>query len=205
MTAKRSAPNVDVRDLPTTVFGSRDTAWWGTVGFMVIEGTTLFICAASYLYLWSGLPVWPPEHSPRPSLLWPTVNVILFLLSNIPMIAFKRAAERLDLEALRRWAVVASVMSVLFVGMRWLDLAALNVRWDTNAYGSISWITAGFHTTLIIANAIETPVYTALIFSDRMTERHFSDGSDSAFYWMFMTIVWVPLYAIVYLGPYLLR
>jgi cytochrome c oxidase subunit III len=205
MIARRRAPDVDVRDLPATVFGPRDTAWWATVGFITIEATTLFICAASYFYLWSGAPVWPPEHSPRPSLLWPTVNVILLLLSNIPMAAFKRAAERLDLESLKRWAVVASVISVLLVGLRWVDLAALNVRWDTNAYGSITWMTAGFHTTLILANAIETPVYTALIFSDRQTERHFSDGSDTAFYWMFMTVVWVPLYAIIYLGPYLLR
>ena len=35
----RAATLVDVSRLPTTVFGHRSHMWWGTLGFMLIEGT----------------------------------------------------------------------------------------------------------------------------------------------------------------------
>src|ERR687896_613093 len=59
----------DVRSLPRTVFGHRALMWWGTLGFIVIEGTTLFICAVTYFYLRRNFSTWPPEHLYRPALL----------------------------------------------------------------------------------------------------------------------------------------
>jgi hypothetical protein len=35
----------------------------------------------------------------------------------------------------------------------------------------------------------------------RPTERHFTDASDLAVYWLYMTLVWVPLYAMLYWAP----
>src|SRR3954468_17537915 len=40
----------DVSERPTVVFGSRSLMWWATLGFMVIEGWTLALLVASYLY-----------------------------------------------------------------------------------------------------------------------------------------------------------
>jgi heme/copper-type cytochrome/quinol oxidase subunit 3 len=200
--AQRGA--VDVRQLPTTVFGHRDPLWWGTMGFIVIEGTTLLIAVASYFYLWRNTGTWPPEHTLRPSLLWPTISAAVLLLSNIPMYLLNRAAHRLDVPAVKRWLLVATLLSLVFLFLRWQDFLALNVRWDANAYGSIAWFTVGLHATLLAATAGETAVFTALYYSDRRTERHFGDATDLVVYWYFMTGVWVPLYGTVYLGPYLI-
>ena len=105
---------VNVAALPTTVFGPRALLWWGTLSFMVIEGTTLFICVAAYLYLWRNFPTWPPEHTPRPSLLWPTIGLAVLLVSNIPLLLADKAARRLDVAALRRWMLVALVFAFAF-------------------------------------------------------------------------------------------
>ena len=193
--------SVDVRHLPTTVFGPRDTAWWATAGFMAIEGTTLFVCAASYLYLRGNAVTWPPEHTPLPSLFWPTVHMAVMLLSILPLMVLKRAATRMDLEATRRWIIVACVLALLFLPLRYADFEALNVRWDTNAYGSAAWLTTGFHATLLFANAIETIVFAVLMFGDRRTERHFSDVADMANYWYFMVLLWLPLWVLVFVWP----
>lgn len=204
MTPARAAGPVgaiDASRLPTAAFGPRDMMWWGTVGFIVIEGTTLFICAASYLYLRLNFPTWPPEHTPRPSLLWPTVQAALMLASTVPNTLVLRAAHRLDLGALRRWMVVCSALILVFVVLRWQEFASLNVRWDTNAYGSVAWATLGFHGTILLLQAVETVIFTAFLFGDRVEERHFSDASDSAFYWYFLTGSWIVLYVLVFLGP----
>jgi cytochrome c oxidase subunit III len=195
--------SVNVAALPTTVFGPRALLWWGTLSFMVIEGTTLFICVAAYLYLWRNFPTWPPEHMPRPSLLWPTIGLAVLLGSNIPLLLADKAARRLDVAALRQWMLVALVLALVFLFLRWQDLKALNCRWDSNAYGSIAWITVGVHASLLIFNAFETLVFVAILFSNRFEERYFSDANESCFYWYFMTLTWVPLYITVYLTPYL--
>jgi heme/copper-type cytochrome/quinol oxidase subunit 3 len=149
--------------------------------------------------------VWPPEHTPLPSMFWPTIGALFLVASNLAMMVLKRAARRADLAQVRRWLIVASVLSVIFVGLRWLDFQSLNVRWDTNAYASAAWMVAGFHATLVLTNAVETVVFAWIMFSDKRTERHFSDVYDSCDYWIFLTWSWVPLYATVFLGPNWLR
>jgi len=192
---------VDVSRLPTTVFGPRSHMWWGTLGFMVIEGTTLFACLASYFYLRLNFTTWPPEHTLQPALFWPTLHVGLMLLSVVPVALADRAAHRAELGPLRRWFVVASVFAVAFLFLRWQDFLALNVRWDANAYGSIAWATTGLHGTILLLQVIETVVFTGFLFSDSFEEKHFSDASDSAFYWYFFVGSWIPLYVMLYLSP----
>jgi cytochrome c oxidase subunit III len=197
-----SAPaTIDVSHLPTTTFGSRAIEWWGTLAFLVIEGLTLFICAVAYLYLARNESTWPPEHTLRPDLFWPTVHVVLLAGSNAFAIRADRSARRLDLSRLRRWLLVLIGVALLSLALRWNDLVALNVRWDTNAYGSVVWFTAGLHGTLIAAEFIELVVMVALLSSARRTDKHFSDASDVAFYWYWLTGCWVPLYFLLYVAP----
>jgi cytochrome c oxidase subunit III len=192
---------VDVSRLPTATFAPRDMMWWGTAGFMAIEGTTLFICAASYFYLRFNFETWPPQHTLRPSLFWPTVQVALMALSNVPNLWLQRSARALDLAGVRRWVVLEAVLGVVFVALRWQEFLSLNVRWDANAYGSMAWATLGFHATLLVLQAVETLVFVGFLFSDRIEEKHFSDAYDSAFYWYFMTGSWIVLYVVVFLSP----
>ena len=195
---------LDVSQLPTTVFDHRSHMWWGTLGFMMIEGTTLLVCVASYFYLRLNFTSWPPEHTLLPSLFWPTVHVVVLLASLLPIALADRAARRLDLPGLRRWFVVASLFAASFLFLRWQDFLALNVRWDTNAYGSIAWMTAGFHATILVLQVIETVVFTVFLFSNDFEEKHFSDAVDSCFYWFFFVGSWIPLYLTLYLSPRLI-
>jgi heme/copper-type cytochrome/quinol oxidase subunit 3 len=198
----RSRSLVDVSRLPTAAFGPRDLMWWGTAGFVAIEGTTLFICAASYFYLRLNFLSWPPEHTLRPSLFWPTVQVALMLLSNGPNYLLQRAARGLDLAAVRRWVLVEAALALVFVALRWQEFLSLNLRWDANAYGSIAWATTGFHGTLLLLQMVETIFFAGFLHTDMIEEKHFSDAYDSAFYWYFMTGSWIVLYVVVFLSPY---
>jgi cytochrome c oxidase subunit III len=194
----------DVSSLPTTTFGNRGILWWGTLGFIVIEGSTLAICALTYFYLRKNFYTWPPQFIPRPALGLPTVQAVLMLASIGPIVQLDRAARRMDLAALRRWMTVAAVFSVLFPALRWFELQALHVRWDSNAYGSAAWAIVVAHGTLLLVNALETVSFAVLLFRGPMEEKHFSDAEDAAVYWYFMTIAWLPLYAMVFLSPYLM-
>src|SRR5215210_2157120 len=196
-----STSNVDVSGLPTTTFSHRSIAWWGTLGFMAIEGTTLFIGVVAYFYLSRSFQTWPPEHTLRPSVFWPTVQVVLLLSSLIPAVLADRAAYRIDLPKVRQWFIVMLVFEVATVFVRWQEFLSLNVRWDSNAYGSAAWTLVGLHTTLLVADLLETAILTAILFSNRLVDRHYSDATDVTFYWYFLVAAWIPIYVIVYFSP----
>jgi cytochrome c oxidase subunit 3 len=192
----------DVSALPRTVFGHRSLMWWGTLGFIIIEGTTLFICAVSYFYLRRNYSTWPPEHIYRPALLIPTIQAGLMLASNIPMRWVDRASMRMDIRGVRRGLAICSLLIVLMSILRVFEFGALNVRWDTSAYGSVAWATLTAHGTLLLLEMAETIAITVLMFGDQVEERDLSGVSDNALYWYFLTGAWIPLYVIVFLTPY---
>ena len=202
MTGYRVVANVT--ELPTTTFGHRSMMWWGTVGFIVIEGSTLFICAISYFYLRRNFLNWPPEGVFRPALTVATAQAALMALSNIPMIMVDRAARRLDLRTVRAGMVVCTLLAVVMCVLRALEFGALHVRWDSNAYGTVAWATLTAHTTLLVLETLEMLVLVALLFSPNLEQRDLAGVSDSALYWYFLTGAWIPLYAIVFLSPYLI-
>jgi heme/copper-type cytochrome/quinol oxidase subunit 3 len=190
-----------VAELPTVTFGHRSLMWWGTLGFMVIEGWTVALLIASYLYLRQNFDAWPPLRTPYPSLLIPTINLALFALSIVPARMVSRAAGRLDTRAVKLWLVIFCVVILPTVVLRWWELTALNTRWDTNAYGSAAWTIVGFHTSLLVLDIADTLGLTLLFFVKRLPMKAFSDTCDNSFYWYFTIAIWVPNYLIVYVGP----
>jgi cytochrome c oxidase subunit I+III len=176
--------------------------WWGTVGFILIEGTTLFICAVSYFYLRRNFSTWPPEHVYRPALLIPTIQAALMLVSNIPMRWVDRASSRMDLGGVRTGLLICSVLALVMTILRWFEFQALNVRWDSTAYGSAAWATLTAHGSLLLLETAEILTLTALVFQKQVEDRTLSGVSDNALYWYFLTGVWIPLYAIVFLAPH---
>src|SRR5437763_12567383 len=131
---KSLRPAGDIGHLPTVTFGPRILMWWGTLGFMVIEGWTIALLVAAYFYLRQNYPSWPPLRTPYPSLLIPTINLVILLVSFIPAIMVERAAKRLDKDAVKRWLIIMSVVVVPTLVLRWWELWAINTRWDTTAY-----------------------------------------------------------------------
>jgi cytochrome c oxidase subunit I+III len=193
-----------VANLPTTVYGHRSPMWWGTLAFIVIEGSTLFICAISYFYIRQNFSTWPPEHIVRPSLTAAGLQAALMLASNIPMVIVDRAARRLELPTVQRGMVLMLLLCVVMCVLRGFELQAVHVRWDSSAYGSVVWATLVTHSTLLLLQTAETLVMAALLFSPNLEQRDISGVSDSALYWYFMTGVWIPLAAIVFLSPYMM-
>ena len=205
MTAPRPAPQEslgDVAELPTVTFGHRSLMWWGTLGFMVIEGWTLALIVAMYFYIRQNFLNWPPMRTPRPSLGIPTINLAVILVSIIPVYLADRASRRLDLGGVKLWLLISSLVSLVIPVLRWYELWSLNVRWDSNAYGSAAWLIVATHATLLLLDVSDTVGLTLFYWFRRMPIKAMSDVADNSFYWYFMALIWVPLYLIVYVGPY---
>ena len=151
---------IDAARLPTYAFGNQSLVWWGTVGLMAIEGMVFALAIAVYFYVWTRVDEFPPRVM-APDLVWGVVNTAIMLLSLLPNQWAKSAAERRDLRAVRIALVICIVLAFAFLGVRALEFTTLNVRWDTNAYGSIVWILLALHTTHLLTDTWDTVVLAA--------------------------------------------
>ncbi len=197
-------PVVDVAALPPGGFGHRSLMWWGTFGLVIIEGTMFALAIASYFYLRSRVPTWPPDGTAPPSLTWGTVNLLVLLASGIPNELAKKAAERVDLRGVRVWLLVCLAFGLVFNAVRVFEFLSLNVLWNTSAYGSIVWMLLGLHTVHIATDVVDTGVLTALMFVGPIEEKRFVDVEENAVYWYFVVFTWVPIYGVIYWAPRLI-
>jgi heme/copper-type cytochrome/quinol oxidase subunit 3 len=197
-----SARTIDVSGLPTFAFGNRTLLWWATACLMAIEGTVFAITIVSYVYLRGRQPEWPPN-LPAPGLFWGTVNTVIMLASALPNHITKKYAEKLELGPTRLWLAVCILFAAVFLGVRVFEYGALNCRWDTNAYGSIVWVLLSLHTVHLLTDFVDTVVLEAVLFY-KPTSKRFVDVSENAMYWYFVVLSWIPIYVVIYFGPYLL-
>ena len=191
---------LDVRQLPSFDFGVRSLMWWGTAGLMAIESTVFALAIVIYFYLRSHVERWPLI-TPPPELLWGTLNTAVLLVSAWPNHLAKRAAERLDRHGVQVWLSVCLGFGFAFLVLRGFELGALNVRWDTDAYGSIVWLLMALHTTHLVTDTWDTTVLDVLFFTGPLEGKRYVDVSENALYWYFVIASWLPIYAVVYLAP----
>ena len=192
---------VDVSALPTVTFGARSVTWWATAAFMVIEGTTLALCVASYFYLHRNFQHWPPPRTPLPHLPVPTIQMAFMLATLVPVAWLRKKGKAMDLRGVQIGMMLKSVFGAVVLALRVFEFPATNTRWDSHAYGSIVWITLGFQTTLLLVDAVESWVLTAIVWGSRFEMKHFSDVEDDAIYWWFTVLTWLPLYVMIFLSP----
>jgi len=192
---------IDVSALPTVVFGSRATSGWGMMCFMAVESLTLSVCAVSYFYLRKNFQAWPPEGTPLPSLLLPTIALVALLGSNALAIMLDRAAKKENFARTKLMLVVSTLAGLALFVIRIFEFGSLNTSWDSNAYGSIAWATLAFHGSLMLMDVLETGGLAFVYLFGKPQRKHYVHASENAIYWGFTTLSWVPLYAIVFWGP----
>jgi cytochrome c oxidase subunit 3 len=181
--------------------GAASVTWWGTLAFMLIEGTGFALAIAVYLYLMSVAAIWPLD-APLPDLLPGTIVTLILLASLLPNYMVARWAERQDLAKVKLGMIVMSILGIVPLVVRMFEFPAMNVSWDSNAYGSIVWTLLGLHTTHIITDLVDTLVLGALMFTRHGDNpRRFGDVQDNAMYWNFVVIAWLPIYGCIYWIP----
>jgi|SRR5215216_6203542 len=192
---------LDVSNLPRHALGPREITWWGNLGFMVVEGTTLIICAVVYLYLRRNFDVWPPLRTSQPDLIIPTLSLMALLITTFFAHLEGQAAKQADVAGIKLWALVGVSMDLIVLTMRALELNSLDTRWDNDAYGSIVWFTIGFHATLLLLVFLEDFFYALVAFLKPIDEKQRGHIVEKAEYGYFVAGIWIPLYVLIYLSP----
>ena len=190
---------LEVSQLPSHAFGPRSLMWWGTMGVIAVEGTVFALTIMAYFYLRTNADE-GPMGVPPPNLGWGTANLVLVLLSAIPNGWTERVARRYDLGRARAGLLACMFFALGTIALRIGEFTALNVAWDTNAYGSIVWMLLGLHSLHLVTDFFDSVVLYALLLREPVESKSFVDVQENAFYWYFVVLAWVPIYIVIYWG-----
>jgi cytochrome c oxidase subunit III len=196
----RTREAADLSDMAEWSFGARSPVWWGTLGFVAIEGCGFVLAIGAHLYLWQLNAAWPLSAPPPDP--WPGTGTLgIMLASLLPNWWLDGAAKRQHRRKVRIGLVVMTLLGLAPLVVRGFEFTALEVSWDQNAYGSMVWLLLGLHTLHLGTDWGDTAVPTALMFTRHARGKRFSDVSDNCFYWYFVVGAWVPIWLLLYILP----
>jgi len=152
---------------------------------------------------------WPPplEMGGDPihlNLAWALPFTIVLVASSFTCQLGVFAAERGDVFGLRRWYLVTLLMGVVFLFgqiYEYIELVHAGVTIPSGAYGTVFFLTTGFH-GLHVAGGLIAFVYLLIRTKlSKFTPAQATSAIVVSYYWHFVDIVWIGLFAIIYLVP----
>jgi heme/copper-type cytochrome/quinol oxidase subunit 3 len=190
-----------VEALPSEIYGPGNITWWGALGGEIIEGFVIVLGVFSLFYLRHTAATWPPLHTPLPSLAVPSLNLALMFASIVPAWLASRAAKAEDRSSTLTWLAVHGLFGIAIVVIRYFEFFSLNVRWDTNAYGSITWALLFAHGYTALFDVFDTLGLALLFLVLEPEQKHYVDVTENSFFWYFVAITWLPLFVMIFLAP----
>ena len=131
---------------------------------------------------------------------------LVLVASSVTVQRAVRSAEHGAARPARRWLVVTVALGTLFLANQAREWAVLDFAVDSHAYGSAFYLLTGFH-GLHVAAGVAAMALLVAQGRPRAPERAGAGRSDGTgatrvlgYYWHFVDVVWLALYATLYLG-----
>jgi cytochrome c oxidase subunit 3 len=140
-------------------------------------------------------------HTPKLDVPYATANTIILVLSSVTCQLGVFAAEKGDVFALRRWFTITFVMGLIFVlgqANEYRSLVHEGVKLNGDGYGSMFYLTTGFHGLHVTGGLIAFIVYMIRTTMGRFTPAQATSAIVVSYYWHFVDVVWIALFSMIY-------
>ncbi|TDE41495.1 heme-copper oxidase subunit III [Nonomuraea mesophila] len=150
---------------------------------------------------WNPLMVPNPEHDLN--IPFATVNTTILVLSSVTCQLGVWAAEKGQVGKLRFWYIVSFLMGAVFIGgqlYEYLELASDGATLSANAYTSVFYLTTGFHGLHVTGGLIAFLFMLGRTYAaKRFTHEQATSAIVVSYYWHFVDVVWIGLFATIYI------
>ncbi|GAA3658771.1 heme-copper oxidase subunit III [Streptomyces chitinivorans] len=130
-------------------------------------------------------------------------NTTILVLSSLTCQLGVFAAERGDVKRLRLWFVITFIMGAIFIGgqvFEYTELVHEGVSISSGPYGSAFYLTTGFHGLHVTGGLIAFLfVLGRTYMARRFTHHQATAAIVVSYYWHFVDVVWIGLFATIYL------
>ncbi|GAA4954894.1 heme-copper oxidase subunit III [Yinghuangia aomiensis] len=132
-----------------------------------------------------------------------SVNTTILVLSSLTCQLGVFAAERGDVKKLRMWFVITFIMGAIFIGgqvYEYTELVKEGLTLSSAAYGSVFYMTTGFHGMHVTGGLIAFLLVLGRTYAaKRFTHQQATSAIVVSYYWHFVDVVWIGLFATIYL------
>lgn len=156
---------------------------------------------------WSSWP--PPQTNGRPAVEvfnpfhLPLMNTFILLLSGTTVTAAHHDIVHNNRSRAALWLGVTVFLGLIFTGLQAVEYAEAGFAYDGSIYGSAFFMATGFHGAHVVIGTIFLFVCLVRLMTGGFTPQKHFGFEAAAWYWHFVDVVWLFLFAFVYVVPYL--
>jgi cytochrome c oxidase subunit 3 len=171
----------------------------GMWGLIAAESAIFTIFVVAYLYY-----LGKSASGPRPQdVLHPPVFLTICLLSSsLSVHAGVKALTKGDTGAFLRWWLLTLALGAVFLGgtaLEWRRLIYVDgLTIQTNLFGTTYFSRVGLHALHVTVGLVGLALASVLAWLGHVTARHAKRSEVFSMYWHFVDVVWVVVFAVVY-------
>ena len=173
----------------------------GTIVWLSSELMFFAALFAMYFSIRAAAPELWERHTEQLNIPYATTFTVILVLSSVTCQLGVFAAEKGDVFALRRWFTITFVMGLIFVlgqANEYRHLVHEGVTMQADGYGSMFYLTTGFHGLHVSGGLVAFIVYMIRTTMGRFTPAQATSAIVVSYYWHFVDIVWIALFAMIY-------
>jgi cytochrome c oxidase subunit I+III len=204
--AMRTSPLPAETGLPILTTGSKSLGWLGLIFFLAVLGWSFALLVYAYFYIRLYSPEWPQNGLPRPELVFPSITYALLLAAAGAAGWAWRCVRRGGLFGYMTGLVAACLLATGFLGLHVYDQTRLGFSWETNAYGSLFYVTGWAMDTvaLIGLGFTGTAFARALTPDEHWRQYQALHAQLAAHFWYFAAVLAAVVFATLYVSPHAL-
>ncbi|MFI6155700.1 heme-copper oxidase subunit III [Kitasatospora sp. NPDC051170] len=131
-------------------------------------------------------------------------NTTILVLSSLTCQLGVFAAERGDVKKLRAWFILTFFMGAIFIGGQIFEYTELvkkdGLSLSSDPYGTVFYLTTGFHGLHVTGGLIAFLLVLGRTYAaKRFTHEQATAAIVVSYYWHFVDVVWIGLFATIYL------
>jgi cytochrome c oxidase subunit 3 len=171
---------------------------FGTVLFLASELLFFGALFAAYFTLRAETSRWPPAGVELDVAL-ATAGTAILLASSFTFQRGISAGHVGRLGSLRGWTLGTMALGLAFLGVQLYDWVHLDFGVSSNAYGTMFYAMTGFHGLHVLAGVLLMGVLLGRSAQGAYRDGNVEGAEAVSYYWHFVDVVWIALYATLFL------
>jgi cytochrome c oxidase subunit 3 len=133
----------------------------------------------------------------------PLINTLVLLLSGTTVTWAHHALQHDDRSGAKLGLLLTILLGLAFTSLQVIEYSEAGFTFDGTLYGSAFFMATGFHGAHVVIGTIFLAICLIRLMMGGMSPKHHLGFEFAAWYWHFVDVVWLFLFAFVYVTPYL--